>query len=740
MKKSILFLILFTFHFSLFTFHCSAQSVGINNDNSTPDNSAILDVKSNSQGLLVPRMTEALRLAISNPATSLLVYQTDGIAGFYYFEGQWKYMNADYFETDPFFLGWDKSSGIRIATNQIWNFPDFSYVAYTGSFNDLTDKPTTIDGYGITDAMTTAHAANGITSTNITNWNTAYGWGDHATAGYLTSYTETDPFFTGNFDVSGSITGDILKYNGTKFVKFTPNFTESNYLYNTKYGIKLLARNDAQTDVDFVISPKGNGGILAQQPDGTATGGNIRGQKAVDLQMQRSSPSQVASGQYSTAIGNANTASQLSSTAIGSQNISSSPGSTAIGWLNTASGLISTAMGYYNFATGEHSTAIGWANTAIGNKSLALGYNNTAQSFGETVLGIDATIGSGAPTGLVPTERLFVIGNGNPGFYRRDAFTILKNANTTIGGSLTLNGNGTDSSYTFPIDRGASGQFLVTDGSGTTNWYTLPNYLTSYTETDPIWSASPSFGITNTNITNWNTAYGWGNHALAGYAVLPVQTGNSRKILTTDGTTTQWGMPSLSDVIASGDSANGQIKNVSDPTDAQDAATKAYVDALLVQIEALKAQIEPSLIANGFTDFRDGNHYNVVKIANQVWMAENLKYLPSVVGPPTTSYTLPYYYVYGYYGTDVNAAKATANYTTYGVLYNWAAALTSCPAGWHLPGTGEWTQLTDYLGGLSTAGGKLKETGTAHWASPNTGATNEYGFTALPGSSYSKWQ
>ncbi|MDY0143384.1 MAG: FISUMP domain-containing protein [Bacteroidales bacterium] len=137
--------------------------------------------------------------------------------------------------------------------------------------------------------------------------------------------------------------------------------------------------------------------------------------------------------------------------------------------------------------------------------------------------------------------------------------------------------------------------------------------------------------------------------------------------------------------------------------------------------------------AGSFTDPRDGNVYQTVTIGTQVWMAENLRYLPSVVGPGTGSNTTPYYYVYDYDGTDVNAAKGTSNYSTYGVLYNWTAAVNACPTGWHLPSDDEWTELTDYLGGTGVAGGKLKETGTTHWFSPNTGATNETGFTALPG-------
>ncbi|HQF05906.1 MAG TPA: fibrobacter succinogenes major paralogous domain-containing protein, partial [Bacteroidales bacterium] len=146
-------------------------------------------------------------------------------------------------------------------------------------------------------------------------------------------------------------------------------------------------------------------------------------------------------------------------------------------------------------------------------------------------------------------------------------------------------------------------------------------------------------------------------------------------------------------------------------------------------------------------DSRDGNLYSYKTIGTQVWMTENLAYLPSVVGPGTGSNSTAYYYVYGYDGTDVDAAKATSNYTTYGVLYNWPAAMSGaasssadpsgvqgiCPTGWHLPSDAEWTTLTTYLGGESVAGGKMKEAGESHWTSPNTGATNESGFTALPG-------
>ena len=111
-------------------------------------------------------------------------------------------------------------------------------------------------------------------------------------------------------------------------------------------------------------------------------------------------------------------------------------------------------------------------------------------------------------------------------------------------------------------------------------------------------------------------------------------------------------------------------------------------------------------------DPRDGMTYNTVQIGTQRWMAENLKYEPNSGN-------------YWAYANNVN------NIAVYGYLYDWGTACNVCPDGWHLPTDAEWTVLTSYLG--LDAGGKMKETGTTHWSSPNTGATNESGFTALPG-------
>jgi uncharacterized protein (TIGR02145 family) len=136
-----------------------------------------------------------------------------------------------------------------------------------------------------------------------------------------------------------------------------------------------------------------------------------------------------------------------------------------------------------------------------------------------------------------------------------------------------------------------------------------------------------------------------------------------------------------------------------------------------------------------FTDTRDSKVYRWTKIGTQTWMAENLAYLPGVNAKSDNSSIVAKYYVYSYDGTSVSDIKASRNYTTYGVLYNWAAAGSACPSGWHLPSSAEWTTLESYEGGSSTAGTSLKA--TSGWER-YSGISNldTYGFSALPGGYY----
>ena len=135
-----------------------------------------------------------------------------------------------------------------------------------------------------------------------------------------------------------------------------------------------------------------------------------------------------------------------------------------------------------------------------------------------------------------------------------------------------------------------------------------------------------------------------------------------------------------------------------------------------------------------FTDSRNGQTYETVQIGEQCWMKENLN-----IGTMIT--------VYENMSDDGIIEKYCydddpANCDTYGGLYQWNEIMEYtttpgvqgiCTAGWHLPTNDEWIILINFLGGEDVAGGKMKEAGTTHWSSPNSGATNESGFTALPG-------
>jgi len=134
---------------------------------------------------------------------------------------------------------------------------------------------------------------------------------------------------------------------------------------------------------------------------------------------------------------------------------------------------------------------------------------------------------------------------------------------------------------------------------------------------------------------------------------------------------------------------------------------------LIINTSCQKDKTPP--VYDTFTDSRDGEIYKYVKIGNQLWMSENLRFKPDSGN----------YWAYNY-DTIVNP---------YGYLYDWETANNVCPNGWHLPSNAEWTELANNLGGFSVAGGKMKTPGTS-WNPPNEDATNSSGFSALPCGTY----
>ncbi len=160
--------------------------------------------------------------------------------------------------------------------------------------------------------------------------------------------------------------------------------------------------------------------------------------------------------------------------------------------------------------------------------------------------------------------------------------------------------------------------------------------------------------------------------------------------------------------------------------------TILIISIVLIANACNKEQIDKPLTV---TDI-DKNVYNTVQIGEQIWMIENLKVTKYKNGEDIPNVTNDSTWLHTWTGAYCNYEHFDNNGEIYGRLYNWFVISDSrgiCPDGWHVPTKEEWEILIDYLGGREIAGGKMKEIGTDHWISPNTGATNESGFTGLPG-------
>jgi hypothetical protein len=496
--------------------------------------SAALEVYSTTRGMLIPRMTAAQRNAISGPVEGLMVYQTDGIDGFYFHNGtSWNFINEAYSETDPVFT--DSPAGsIQNSDISNWNIA-YGWGNHAGA------------GYltGVTefDPVFGLSIAKNITETQVTNWNTAYNWGNHSSAGYFTSYTETDPVF-GTSAAGGIDAGDITNWNDS---------------YSWGHGWSLAGRSGTDPEIDYLgtsdetalifrtnnierlrITSEGNVGIatghydpsekldvqgniiVAPSTDNTnfyeinANRGRLKFSSEPDdnhliynnfkniddedlwdgIKMNVYAGLHVRTG-YDGAS-SALFIDNVGKTGLGTTNpdgmldVASSGAEWVSGTFSGTGGADRLILGNLNNAAtigAQNSAFTGWTTMGINTDGVVGG--------GDVIMGIASRVGIGTAT---PASSAIVeISSSNKGMLLpRMTLSQRDLIDWPVAGLIIWQTNSNQGLYLY----------------NGTDWdaLSLPQ-----TESDPVFEVSASSGIGDEDITNWHSSYAWGNHAPAGY-------------------------------------------------------------------------------------------------------------------------------------------------------------------------------------------------------------------------------
>jgi hypothetical protein len=386
-------------------------------------------------------------------------------------------------------------------------------VATTGSYNDLTNKPTmfdgtwlsltgkpsTITGYGISDAISTSHVVNSITSTMITNWNSAYGWGNHAglyrPISYVPSWSEitSKPTTVSGFGITDAVTksGTQTITGTTTFKGTTPNMEESLFDVKNKDGQTIFAVYNEGVRIWVADGAKGTKGGFAvggfDMTKGTNTNYFNVNTDASDI----INPSQNKILWY-----------PLKNAFFTGKVLITSPlnvgeNSFATGYEPRASGMYSQAMGYKAAAYGDYSTAIGKNAVAGNTNSFALGDSPSASGLDSYAFGAGA-IASGVGS--------YAIGSDG-----RDKDGNLSGVKTTASGSYSFAiGQGSVASATAAFASGfittASGKASTAIGFGT---IASGEYSTALgTLTRSYGGASTSMGMLAVANSDYSTAMG----------------------------------------------------------------------------------------------------------------------------------------------------------------------------------------------------------------------------------------
>ena len=397
------------------------------------------------------------------------------------------------------------------------------------------------------------------------------------------------------------------------------------------FGSTQLDNNTTITSDDHrMIFDKSKAAFRAGRDSGANWSGNKVGNFSGSL-----GTNNWAGGYAAMAFGDANNASNTSSIAMGESNVASGYAAVAGGLENHATGAESIAMGDGNKATATDAIAFGRKNTSSANSAISIGRGLTSNSFNQITLGHYNQSTVGHNTSFLPTENLLVLGNGTSPTNKSNALTILKNGNTTINGTLTLDADnaGSGKAYTLPGQDGTANQVMTTNGNGAVSWTTpagdnLGNHRVAQTlylqdhqihlrgGTDQFHGLgwfSNNFASTlidgpvlygyqggglGTTFGGQKLALQWDHNQkvkISNAYTLPTADGTANQVMSTDGAgNLQWTTPSTGTSLPTQTGNNGKVLT----TNGTAASWTSDINATSVSTDALKVNNLPAFAAD----------------------------------------------------------------------------------------------------------------------------------------------
>jgi Chaperone of endosialidase/Head domain of trimeric autotransporter adhesin len=369
-----------------FSYFSKAQSLAINTDGSTASNSAILDVKSTTKGLLIPRMDSAQRAIIPSPATGLLVYQTNKDSGFYFYDGTawqqlinlgnnlWKKNGTHIHNTNTGNVGIGISNPLarlHVADSSVL-FSATGNIPFTYPNPPISGEGRRMMWYPAKAAFRVGYVfGNNWDKDSIGIYSIAMGM-DALAKGYNSVALGPLSSARGDYSISmgnNSIATDMYSLTIGTGDSATTGTAMAIGNYSNATGFSAIAIGNA-SNARGANSLSIGTALTASGLQSTAIGYNSTATAENSIALTNAT----ASGNNSFAVGNS-IASGIYATSFGESTIASGLNSTAFGISTTASGINATAFGYSNNATGNYSTTMGYGSQASGNRSIAIGNN-----------------------------------------------------------------------------------------------------------------------------------------------------------------------------------------------------------------------------------------------------------------------------------------------------------------------------------------------------------------------------